>query len=1036
MPIRLSATSIEAIHSSLDDLFDRLKIRLIGPQSVPKRIRIGVIQEYTLPGLFAAAAAEEGADPNFKDLTAALGVANSYIEAYRDIAKAKVVKEVQSFLNDAEHKGIKTDLPTVLGGKLSDIWSDVSDSVHQIVDTEANTVKNIGILEGIKQINAESNIDDPVVYFVVVRDEKLCDECKELHLMGDGHTPRLWYMSEVASGYHKKGHDSPSLNGLHPHCRCTMASIMPGYGFDAGGKIEYKRKGYDAMAVQRHLERSEEFGDLRKYTPEGLPHFHAVIRPQAVKNAAEMKAAKSPEPKDKDPWYRPVINEADPIVSQHLATCPIVMQFPKKNLYFFKQDPRFKNLGAIGTGRGSTWQEERKRHEWEVFGIPQDEVWEKRPVYGSVWVQHHHQKTENADWHTIAPAGQYGDVLGVLRPHVHDRVTVCGDDSFGCQKHDIFAMDGMAEFAKHLATHRIGPYEFIKNVLTSGKPTMASGWGDGSLRYLEAQVHGGLNFSDFAELHLSPNFDQIKPASSDLPPRYWDYKRYGDLLKDFDSYVKSYGLKYALDVYGPPSEFRKPNGYSAEEHQKLNDMYEDLQRLSVTDALELCKKHKVKLVQHTYDDTGMRTPSGQYPRKMHVLYDPANDPEDDWNVEGRIYDPETDPRWNVFGKSELRKFTPEGLPHLENVLKPLAQTNAKLYNIYGPGTEHEKYVKAMEEAPVVLAMPWDNIEFFMKDPRFKNLGAVNEELEKDPYGKRRGRGCRCGATRKDYEAKVFKIPIEEPWTKRPVYGALWIGHKTIRDPEFRQKAEEAGKYPGAAKAVFEEFHPASGYGELLAVVKPHIKKERTTYTPCDSFDASSRQVFDSSTLHGLYGVMRDFGSYNALRDYVDHGTPYRPYTYAEAQIHGGLNLSDLAEIHITPGAIDKFVAREAYYESEKAAFRDKLNAGGASLENLIGLCKKHGIKLIKHENVHPTDHTKGFTTSVIHDPAGYDDYEPTVASIDPFVEHPCTTQQQLPLTADMPGHEEDKPIAVIKPPTKTRAKPRAPRKISAKKTID
>lgn len=247
----LSKTAIKAIHGSVDDLFDNLLVRLIGPQLFPKTVKIGFIKDFSLPGLYEAAAQDEDHHGSDQTLANLLEVSQSYVEAYRDIAKARVVKEVQSFLADTERKGIKTDVETVLGGKLSEVWRDVSESVDQIVEAEANTAKNMGAMEGIAKIASLNGIDDPVVFFVVVRDENLCDECKRLHLMGDMHTPRLWYMSEVGSGYHKKGQDNPKLGGLHPRCRCSLTSMPSGYGFDAGGMIEYKSPGYDAMAVQR-----------------------------------------------------------------------------------------------------------------------------------------------------------------------------------------------------------------------------------------------------------------------------------------------------------------------------------------------------------------------------------------------------------------------------------------------------------------------------------------------------------------------------------------------------------------------------------------------------------------------------------------------------------------------------------------------------------------------------------------------------------------------------------------------------------------
>jgi hypothetical protein len=198
--------------------------------------------------MYESAVEAENGSPSDQTLANLLEVVQNYIEAYRSVAKAKVLKEVQSFLEETERKAIKTDVETVLGGRLSEVWRDVSDSVNQMVEAETNTAKNVGCMEGIA---ATSGSDDPVVFFVVVRDDILCDECKRLHLMGDGHTPRLYYMSEVGSAYHKKGDHDPKIGGLHPRCRCSLANCPPGWGFDAGGMLEWKGPGYSAIDVQR-----------------------------------------------------------------------------------------------------------------------------------------------------------------------------------------------------------------------------------------------------------------------------------------------------------------------------------------------------------------------------------------------------------------------------------------------------------------------------------------------------------------------------------------------------------------------------------------------------------------------------------------------------------------------------------------------------------------------------------------------------------------------------------------------------------------
>lgn len=606
MPIPLSATTIKKIHGSLDDLFDKLKVKLIGPQSVPKSVRIGVIHEFTLPGLFAAAAAEEGVAPHFDSLVAALGIADSYIEAYRDIAKARVVREVQAFLTDAENKGIKTDIQTVLGGKLSDVWTDVSDSVHQIVDSEANAVKNLGITEGIIQMNAESSIDDPVVYFVVVRDEHTCSECKRLHLMGDGHTPRLWYMSEIGSGYHKKGDDTPKFSGLHPHCRCTLAGILPGYGFDDGGGQEYKRQGYDAMAVQRHLERMEAMGDfpgLKKWTPAGLPHFENFVRARAEENAAREGGRIGSE-----------ITTPDPLLIQHLATAPIAVQFPKKNLIYFESDPRFKNLGVVGTGRGSTSHNSRKAAESVVLGIENERPWEERPVYGALLLNHHLLYSGQHQWRRLCPAEQYGELFGIVRPHIIDRSTVTPGDSFGADSKTVFLPKHMEAMAKRMVSGGYGyGYSGMAKAITEAAQNKIL---YGGYDYIEAQIHGGLSFSDLAELHIDDGFDETQASSSDFPESLTvagskDRIRRYDETPDYD---KSY--------YFPRG---RPAEVTPEMEAASNEGRMEFSRYSVENLRQLCKRHGVKLIQHhkLYGENNV---------KPVVVYDPMADPAAEWEA--------------------------------------------------------------------------------------------------------------------------------------------------------------------------------------------------------------------------------------------------------------------------------------------------------------------------------------------------------------------------------------------------------------------
>ncbi len=258
-PTLLGKGAIKAIHSALDGLFDKLKAKFLGPKALgEKQIRFTYVRDMSLPGLYESGLIADGAKPNTDTLDSLLHVAGGYVDALRENAKSNVVHTIQSFIREAHQRDIQTDFRTILGGQLADIWAKTSTKLETIVDTEATKVRNVSALEGILEINASRGIEDAVVYWIVVKDGALCNECRRLHLMGDGHTPRLWFMSEVKQGYHKRGEDAPAIGGLHPHCRCSMVTLLPGYGFDAGGKVEFKKFGYNAINVQRGTNKAED----------------------------------------------------------------------------------------------------------------------------------------------------------------------------------------------------------------------------------------------------------------------------------------------------------------------------------------------------------------------------------------------------------------------------------------------------------------------------------------------------------------------------------------------------------------------------------------------------------------------------------------------------------------------------------------------------------------------------------------------------------------------------------------------------------
>lgn len=244
---KLPAKVVKLISTAVDTLFDRAKVRFLGPNIGGKKLYVKIDPMLTLPGVFEEAHIDEGGIPDIEMLKLLLSTTENYLDAEQARAKARLLKLAQEHLINPPEDG---DLYTALYGDLADVWGQVANKVEEILDTESSHVRGIGSLDGIVRSNAALGVDDPTVCFIIVRDSLACDECVHLHML-DLVTPRVWRLSEVSHGYHVRGEDRPSIGGLHPHCRCTMTTILRGFGFDSTGRVAYIRDGYDVFKDQR-----------------------------------------------------------------------------------------------------------------------------------------------------------------------------------------------------------------------------------------------------------------------------------------------------------------------------------------------------------------------------------------------------------------------------------------------------------------------------------------------------------------------------------------------------------------------------------------------------------------------------------------------------------------------------------------------------------------------------------------------------------------------------------------------------------------
>lgn len=254
----LGKGAIKAIHDAIGSLFTRAKVRFLGKSYGPKRLVIsattnpvGYRHDLSLPGIFESSCRIEGMAPRDILREHIVQTAEAYLDATEAKAQAQVIHAVKSFITDAELKGVEVDPHVVLGGELSEIMRKVKGDVERIVATETTRARNLGTVDSITKVNTLIGVPDPIVCFIPVKDQFLCDECKRVHLMPDGVTPRVYRLSEVSAGYHKKGTDTPCMSGLHPRCRCTCVTILPGYGFGKDGKVTYITHGYDIFKEQR-----------------------------------------------------------------------------------------------------------------------------------------------------------------------------------------------------------------------------------------------------------------------------------------------------------------------------------------------------------------------------------------------------------------------------------------------------------------------------------------------------------------------------------------------------------------------------------------------------------------------------------------------------------------------------------------------------------------------------------------------------------------------------------------------------------------
>jgi hypothetical protein len=238
----------------VEELFDSLAFQMIGdiPELRGKKSLFLTAEApaNTLARVFVESAGNRDLNRVEKRvLDGNLQTAMAYIEKLRGKTEADVLGRLDGYLKTQSVKGAEASEDAVREILAAEM-DKARRHIKTIAEAEATKSRNVGKGLDIVKVSSSQGIEDPVVFFVVIKDNVTCGECKRLHLLSDLITPRLWKFSELNQDYHKKGNASPSISGAHPHCRCTLSTLMPGFGFE-NGRVTFVHSGFDALAEQR-----------------------------------------------------------------------------------------------------------------------------------------------------------------------------------------------------------------------------------------------------------------------------------------------------------------------------------------------------------------------------------------------------------------------------------------------------------------------------------------------------------------------------------------------------------------------------------------------------------------------------------------------------------------------------------------------------------------------------------------------------------------------------------------------------------------
>jgi hypothetical protein len=252
----LKDSQLQLITETVDDLFFRLKARLLGRFFTGPKIYFEVLKQSnpldSLEGAFRYAITAlygPNAEIDEDQVKKLAGICGNYIEAERLRTLSRVLTGVESAKNAKDFEE-----------SLKENIDKANTYVALLSESETRISMAYAEREGISQLASSLGIEDPIVAKLGIIDAKTCKNCKKLwHLESNLMIPKVYKMSELAGGYMTdQKNPEPTLGATHPNCRHVMTFCPPNYGFDSGGNIEFKGFGWNEYDHQRSVEKSGE----------------------------------------------------------------------------------------------------------------------------------------------------------------------------------------------------------------------------------------------------------------------------------------------------------------------------------------------------------------------------------------------------------------------------------------------------------------------------------------------------------------------------------------------------------------------------------------------------------------------------------------------------------------------------------------------------------------------------------------------------------------------------------------------------------